>query len=131
MKRTNRPVEQAPKPGRRPLPKRILNLAWQHRCGRRDSLNRIGMELQELTDDGVGVEADRMRVGADERTPKNTRRPAQQVISLQPLEERKADLRLLRDGGKRDLLSFTLLAKSSAETFGHATPRGPRTGGQR
>jgi hypothetical protein len=30
------------------------------------------------------------------------------VVALQPLEERRPNLRLLRDGGERNLLLFTL-----------------------
>jgi hypothetical protein len=81
--------------------------------------SRIGVELQEFTDDGVGFEANDLRVGADEGTTKNTRRPMRQVIPLQAIQQRQTDLRLGGNGGKRNVLSFTLLAQSSAETLDH------------
>ena len=68
------------------------------------------MELQEFADDDVGLEGDRVGVGANEGAAKNARRPARDVIPLQPFQERQLDLRLLRDRGESNLLSFTPLA---------------------
>ncbi|PYR57440.1 MAG: hypothetical protein DMF91_19455 [Acidobacteria bacterium] len=42
------------------------------------------------------------------------------IISLERLQEGNVDLRLLSDRREGNLLSFTLLAQSSAETFRHA-----------
>ena len=51
-----------------------------------------------------------MGVGANEGAPENPGRPARDIIPLEPFQERQLDLRLLRDGGEIDLLSFTPLA---------------------
>jgi hypothetical protein len=98
-KRTHRPVKQPPKPGRRSLAHGLIAGAWRDRHGRRISFNRIGMELQELANDRVGFQADRVRVRANEGTAENARRPARHVVAFQPFQQRNADLRLFRDGG--------------------------------
>ena len=94
--------------------------AWRDSRHRRDHFNWVGVELQKLADDDVGLEVDGMRIGADEGTTKNARRPARHVVSLQRFEQRQLDFRPLRDRGEGNLLSFTLLAQSSAETLSHA-----------
>jgi hypothetical protein len=84
------------------------------------------MELQEFTDDRVRFQANGSRVGANKSAAKNTLRPVRHVVSLQSLQQGQLDLRLVRDGGERYLLSLTLQAESSTETFIHDTPRRPR-----
>ena len=51
---------------------------------------------------------------------KDARRPVRHVVSLQRLQQRQTNLRLLRDRREGNLLSFTPLAQSSAETLRHA-----------
>ena len=65
------------------------------------------MDRQELPDDDVRLQATGSRIGANKGTTKNTLRPARDVISLQPLQERDLDLGLICDCGERNLLSFT------------------------
>jgi hypothetical protein len=89
------------------------------------------MELKELTDDDVRFQANGSRIAADKGTSKDTLRPVRDVIPLQPLQEGQFDFRLFSDSGERNLLSFTLQAKSSTEAFIHDTPRRRRTHGQR
>ncbi len=78
------------------------------------------MELQKLADDDVGLEVDGMRIGADEGAAEDARRPMRHIVALQRLEQRRVDFGLLRDRDEGDLLLFTSLSQSSAETFSHA-----------
>ena len=89
------------------------------------------MERQELAHDDVRFQANGSRIAANKGTTKDTLRPVRDVISLQPLQEGRLDFRLFRDSRERNLLSFTLDAKSSTEAFIHDTPRRRRTHGQR
>jgi hypothetical protein len=59
-------------------------------------------------------------VGANERAAEYAGGPLRDVIPLQGFEQRQLDLGLLRDGNQIDLLLFTPLAQSSAETLRHA-----------
>jgi hypothetical protein len=78
------------------------------------------VRVEEFADDDVGLEADGMRVGANEGAAKNALGPARKIVPLQGFEERELDLRLLRDRREGYLLFFTPLAQSSAKTLWHA-----------
>src|SRR5437660_4107776 len=78
------------------------------------------MEIQEFADDAVRLEADGVGVGADERATKDAGRPMRDIVAFQRFEQRQLDLRLFRDRNESNLLSFTPLAQSGAETFRHA-----------
>ena len=85
-----------------------------HCRGCRDDLNRIGVHLQELADDDVGVEADGVRVGANEGAAKDPRRPLGHVVPFQGVQQRQLDLGLLRDRDEGNGLFFTPLAQPGA-----------------
>ena len=113
-------LDKISKPGRRPRARTCATNIGHHRRDGRDHFNRIRVELEELSDDDGGVEADGLRVRTDESPTKDARRPMRHIISLERLQEGNVDLRLLSDRREGNLLSFTLLAQSSAETFRHA-----------
>ena len=108
--------DQTLQPRRRPLTRR---LAFDARRHIRAGVYRLRVEVEELADDGVGLEVDELRVGADEGSAENTGRPMRHVVPFQTFQQRQADLRLVGNRSEGDLLSFTLLAQSSAETLGH------------
>ena len=83
--------------------------------GHRRQLSRIGKTLVELLRDGVGIEADAGRVGADERAAKNAGRPAREVVALERLEKTGADLRICGDGRQGNLPAFTFATQAAAE----------------
>ena len=82
--------------------------------------------LQELADDHVGIETNRVRVGANERPQKNPGWPVRDVAVLERVEQRRLDLRLLGDGRERYVLLFSLLAQSRTKTVGHEAHLGSR-----
>jgi len=69
----------------------------------------IGEALDELAHGFIRIEANRLRVRSDERSPEDPGRPARHVITFEGLEERAADLRVLRDGFQRDAAAFAFL----------------------
>ena len=86
-----------------------------------DVLYRFGKSFQEFSDRGFLVHADRRSIGAHERAAENAGGPMRDVVPLELVEQRQLDLRLLRDRRESDLLLFTLLPKSSAETLWHTS----------
>src|SRR5687767_4695298 len=84
--------------------------------GGRDLFRRGGVELEGLARNGIRLQTDGLRIRADIRPSEDPLRPLRNVIVLEPLEQRRLDLRLVGDGGKGDLLSFALQPKPSAET---------------
>ena len=82
---------------------------------------RFGKSFQEFSDRGFPVHADCRGIGAHERAAENASGPMRDVFTLELVEQRQLDLRLLRDRRESDLLLFTLLPKSSAETFWHTS----------
>ena len=75
--------------------------------------------LHELSDDGVGIETDRVRVVADEGPPEDARGPLADVIPLETLEQRQVDLGLIGDRPEGDALFFSLMAQARAEALVH------------
>ena len=75
------------------------------------------MDGEKIADDGIGLEADGVRVGADERATEDSRGPVREIVPLEPLQERQLYLRLVGDRRERDLLSFAAVAESRAETL--------------
>ena len=108
--------DQTLQPRRRPLTR---SLAFDARRHIRAGVYRLRVEVEELADDGVGLEVDELRVGADEGSAENTGRPMRHVVPFQTFQQRQADLRLVGNRSEGDLLAFTLLAQSGAETLGH------------
>ena len=82
---------------------------------------RFGKSFQEFSDRGFLVHADCRGIGAHERAAENASGPMRDVFTLELVEQRQLDLRLLRDRRESDLLLFTLLPKSSAETLWHTS----------
>ena len=82
-------------------------LSTLYRCDLCDFLDRVGMDFQELADEGVGV------------------------VSCQSLQQRPLDLGSLGNVVERHLLPFTLPPKPGAETQVHYPPRRPRQRSQR
>ena len=64
-----------------PLARSLCHWRDSRHC--RDDVNRIRVELQELVDDDVWLEADGVGVGANEATTKNADGPVRDLISLQ------------------------------------------------
>jgi hypothetical protein len=85
-----------------------------------DDLGRIRIQIEELADDDVGLQADRLGVGANEGPAEDSRRPLRDVAALQRFEERLLDLRLFGNRAEADLLLLAPLAEASAEAFRHA-----------
>src|SRR5205814_8696103 len=97
-KRVDSRADKILKPIWRACAQRFTIDPWRDSRHRRDNFNRIRVELQELAEDNVGLEADGVSIGANEGAAKNTRWPVRDVISLQRFQQRQLDLRLFRDG---------------------------------
>src|SRR5688572_15694013 len=78
------------------------------------------MCLNELADDDVRVEADRLRVRANVGTAEDAARPVRHVVALDCFEQRLLDLGLGGDRDQIDSLFLTPLAQPGAETLMHA-----------
>jgi hypothetical protein len=77
------------------------------------------MERQELLKDRLRLETDGMRVRANEGTAKYPYGPMRDVVSLQTLQQRHFDFRLLGNRREGNLLLLTALTQSGAEGLGH------------
>jgi hypothetical protein len=115
MKRIDGGIEKETDPGSR---RSIIGFGTSLRRLQdgRDFFLRIGTDFQELGDDGVGVEADGLRVGAQVRAAEYSARPLRDVVSFQSLEQRELDLCPFGDRAERDLVSLTHRPKASTET---------------
>src|SRR5262249_32088321 len=113
-------VDQVSEPRGRPGHRRHLIVARCRGFLRHEVFDRIGIPLEKLADDDVGIKTDCERIGADERPTENPRRPVRDVVALQLFEQRYLDFRLLRNRAQSNLLFFTTLAQTSAEFFKHA-----------
>src|SRR5258707_12693052 len=93
----------------------------ERRC--RDHFDWVWIHLEEFLHHDIRIEAYRMRVGPDERSAENPRRPMRNVVALECIEQRLLDLGALGDRGQSNLLFFTPPAQSRAETVRHAAPQ--------
>jgi hypothetical protein len=103
--------------------------ALSGRCGgleRVHDFNRIRIQFQELANDDIRFEADRMRVRANECPAKNAGRPMRHIVPLQSFEQGDFYFRLLSDRRESDLLLLTAFAQACAKTVRHAAYLGPR-----
>jgi len=103
-----RRVEQEPQPRGR-----ALRRLWSHE---RLLLGRLRIEGEKLLQQRVGVEADRLRVGAYVGATEDALGPPREVVGFEAFEQRDLDLGLRRNVLERDLALFTLLAKPRTKT---------------
>jgi hypothetical protein len=75
--------------------------------------------LEKLANHHIGVETDRVRIGANVGALEDPSGPIGEVVTLEAFKKRQLDLRLLRDRPERDASIFTLLAHTGAETLTH------------
>src|SRR5581483_6192381 len=80
-------------------------------------LSRIGKPLEELFRRGVGIQADRVRIGANVRLAENTRGPVRRVVAFELLKEGRPNLGVLGDRGERDVAAFAFAPQTGAEGF--------------
>jgi len=66
------------------------------------------MPIEEFTERGRRVEADRLRVGTNVGPPEQAKRPVREIVALQRFEQRQLDLGLLRYNRERNLSLFAM-----------------------
>ena len=106
-----RSIEKEPQSRGRPL----------RRLGRNERLFLGGLRIygEKLLQQRVGVETDRLRVGAYVGTTEDALRLPREVIGFEPFEQRGLDLGFRRNVIERDLSLLTLLAKPRTKTRFH------------
>ena len=83
---------------------------------------RIGRQLgNEVLDRAVGIEADFLRVGADERPREDAAGESRQIASLERLERHHGNARAVRDLPQRDAPLLTRFTEASANCSGWGT----------
>ena len=87
-----------------------------------DDFDGLGMGLEKLADDDIGVETDRLRVRANEGATNKSRRPVPDIVPLQRFEQRPLEFGLPGDRDQRNALFFTAPAHSIAKTSDHTHP---------
>ena len=85
----------------------------RHGNGRR--VERIRKLLEEFPGDRIRIEADRSRIGADERAAEDARRPPRDIAALERLEQPRTDFRVGRDGRQQDLSPLAFVAQARAQ----------------
>src|SRR4029453_16321627 len=89
--------------------------------------DRVRVELEELANDDIRLEADRVGVRTNECPAKDAGRPMRDIIPFQGLEQRNLDFRLLGDRRERDLLLLAPFAQACAKTVRHGATPGATT----
>src|SRR6267142_4827749 len=77
----------------------------------------IGKALEELAGRRVGIESNGLRVGTNERSPEDPRRPPRHVVALETFQQREADLAVRGDGSERYLTPLALAAQTPSEAL--------------